>query len=447
MVRRNSGSIVAAHGSIDLAPREHGDPRPSHEHRRAESELRSHERASEVGEQHAAAGRDGFQEQGGPSRCRARGIVESSAQSPQSTLNAALDRRHRHAESSRDLLWAEVRVESQQHAGSTRLFQLEHQLRHVALHGNALDEHVGRFDRSRTSFGLLARAPTAFAADPLALEIARDGREPESDLAGVVGPMLERDDTGVLGQVLGQSGLTDELTCQGGQPVEMREQVFGVDALDGLSGHRETRMPSAPDPDSESRQKESGLRRRHAACGARAGTGAGCRGAPDAWPRGWPEGYAQAGSIPCRTPIERMLDEHRRPYFLWDVDMTLERFQEQLRGDERVRRHLIAKLMRQAKPDDVFTFVRLDEISARWDSLEPRLVRMREPWAWWLRQWGVRRWDGCDVHPERPLHATLPRHARRRLRAPRPGRRSGAGRRGADPEIHRSDRDPRRHAA
>lgn len=86
-----------------------------------------------------------------------------------------------------------------------------------------------------------------------------------------------------------------------------------------------------------------------------------------------------------------MLDEHRRPYFLWDVDMTLERFQEQLRGDdEGVRLHLIAKLMRQAKPDDVFTFVRLDEIAARWDSLEPRLGRMREPWAWWLRQWGVR---------------------------------------------------------
>lgn len=89
----------------------------------------------------------------------------------------------------------------------------------------------------------------------------------------------------------------------------------------------------------------------------------------------------------CPAPFERLLDDQRRPYFLWDVDMTLERFQEQLRGDdEGVRLHLIAKLMRQAKPDDVFTFVGLDEIAARWDRLGPRRGRMREPWAWWLRQ-------------------------------------------------------------
>lgn len=85
-----------------------------------------------------------------------------------------------------------------------------------------------------------------------------------------------------------------------------------------------------------------------------------------------------------------MLDEHGRPYFLWDVDMSLERFQELLRlGDEGVRDHLIAKLMRQAKPDDVFTFVSLDQIAARWGRLAPRLGRMREPWTFWLSRWGV----------------------------------------------------------
>lgn len=93
----------------------------------------------------------------------------------------------------------------------------------------------------------------------------------------------------------------------------------------------------------------------------------------------------------CPTPPERLLDERGRPYFLWDVDMTLDRFQELLRdGDEGVRLHLIAKLMRQAKPDDVFTFVSLERIAALWGQLEPRLGRMREPWAFWLKHWGIR---------------------------------------------------------
>ena len=90
------------------------------------------------------------------------------------------------------------------------------------------------------------------------------------------------------------------------------------------------------------------------------------------------------------TPRERLVDGAGRPYFLWDCDMTLARFEELLRtGDRETRAYLIGKLMRQAKPDDVFTFVKLDEIREVWPRLQRDLGRERSFWEWLLRTWGV----------------------------------------------------------
>lgn len=95
-------------------------------------------------------------------------------------------------------------------------------------------------------------------------------------------------------------------------------------------------------------------------------------------------------TVLCPTRPEHMLDAGGRPYFLWDTDMTLARFQELLHGgDPDVRAHLVAKLMRQAKPDDVFTFVRLREIRELWPRLAGRLGRTEAFWTWWLERWGV----------------------------------------------------------
>jgi Nucleotidyl transferase AbiEii toxin, Type IV TA system len=88
------------------------------------------------------------------------------------------------------------------------------------------------------------------------------------------------------------------------------------------------------------------------------------------------------------TPPERMVDASGRPYFLWDVDMTLDQFRTGLHdADPDAKAYLIGKLMRQAKPDDVFTFVRLAEIMEGWPRLERLLGQSAPMWRWLLERW------------------------------------------------------------
>lgn len=88
------------------------------------------------------------------------------------------------------------------------------------------------------------------------------------------------------------------------------------------------------------------------------------------------------------TPPEHLLDEKGRPYFLWDVDMTLDRFQEALRsGDPEQRAYLVGKLMRQAKPDDVFTYVSLAELRELLPQVRRYLGHARPFWEWLLELW------------------------------------------------------------
>jgi hypothetical protein len=90
-----------------------------------------------------------------------------------------------------------------------------------------------------------------------------------------------------------------------------------------------------------------------------------------------------------------MTDAHGRPYFLWDDDMTLSTFRSKLIDpDPEVRAYFIGKLMRQAKPDDVFSFVTLDEIATRWSAIERYLGKTREFWTWLLDRWKMSRGAG-----------------------------------------------------
>jgi len=92
------------------------------------------------------------------------------------------------------------------------------------------------------------------------------------------------------------------------------------------------------------------------------------------------------------TPLDRLVDQKGRPYFLWDVEMTLDRFLALLRDpDADVRAYALGKLMRQAKPDDVLAFVTLDEVDAAWPAVERYLGRSGPFWAWLLQWWRARR--------------------------------------------------------
>lgn len=92
------------------------------------------------------------------------------------------------------------------------------------------------------------------------------------------------------------------------------------------------------------------------------------------------------------TPPDKLVDEQGRPYFLWDVDMTLEEFKASLADpDEQVRAYLVGKLMRQAKPDDVFLFVSVDTIRELWPSLERYLGNRRAFWKRTLDAWATAR--------------------------------------------------------
>lgn len=90
------------------------------------------------------------------------------------------------------------------------------------------------------------------------------------------------------------------------------------------------------------------------------------------------------------TPPDSMVDPSGRPYFLWDQDLTLDEFRHSIRHDgPEVRAWLIGKLMREAKPDDVFEFVTLADIVDAWPALQPHLGRRRAFWTWILGEWGA----------------------------------------------------------
>lgn len=69
--------------------------------------------------------------------------------------------------------------------------------------------------------------------------------------------------------------------------------------------------------------------------------------------------------------------------------MTRTEFERRLRESSRAgKAYLVGKLMRQAKPDDVFTFVGVGEIVDLWPELHRYLGRTRQFWTWLLRFWG-----------------------------------------------------------
>jgi hypothetical protein len=91
-----------------------------------------------------------------------------------------------------------------------------------------------------------------------------------------------------------------------------------------------------------------------------------------------------------QTEPDKLVDHQRCPYFLWDVELNLEQFRALL-GDPnpRIRAYWAGKLMRQAKPDDIFLFLSLADIRQLWPDVQPYLGKTRAFWQWLLLQWKV----------------------------------------------------------
>jgi hypothetical protein len=97
-----------------------------------------------------------------------------------------------------------------------------------------------------------------------------------------------------------------------------------------------------------------------------------------------PAGSRRSNTSAQATP-DRLVDAKGRPYFLWDEDLTIDAFRSRLRDpDPEVRAYYLGKLMRQAKPDDVFTFVTLAEITELFPLVARYLGRSRDFWTWLL---------------------------------------------------------------
>jgi hypothetical protein len=88
------------------------------------------------------------------------------------------------------------------------------------------------------------------------------------------------------------------------------------------------------------------------------------------------------------TPRDQMLDPQGRPYFLWDIEITLDEFERIVKdADADARPFLVGKLMRQAKPDDVLQFLTPQDLADLFPAVERYLGRTREFWAWLLDRW------------------------------------------------------------
>jgi len=82
-------------------------------------------------------------------------------------------------------------------------------------------------------------------------------------------------------------------------------------------------------------------------------------------------------------------DPETRPWFLWDEDMSV-REPRQVLVDESHPRwlELAAKLLREARDDQVWLFLPVGRVAARYTELAPRLGRRRPFWDYLLAAWG-----------------------------------------------------------
>lgn len=80
--------------------------------------------------------------------------------------------------------------------------------------------------------------------------------------------------------------------------------------------------------------------------------------------------------------------DDRRPYFLWDEDVSIAELRSVLAGppsDDRDR--LFAKMLREARDIDVWHFVTPRDVASALDRLARRIGRRHAFWKWLIDGW------------------------------------------------------------
>ena len=83
--------------------------------------------------------------------------------------------------------------------------------------------------------------------------------------------------------------------------------------------------------------------------------------------------------------------DRQRPYFIWNADLTEQDVRRILAGDDEYERErMIGHIVRNARFDDIWKYITIQDIVDNW-----RIVRgflwppsLRELWTWALRVWG-----------------------------------------------------------
>ena len=83
-----------------------------------------------------------------------------------------------------------------------------------------------------------------------------------------------------------------------------------------------------------------------------------------------------------------MTQADRRPYFLWDEDISIAELHSQLReGREAERLRLMGKMLREARDIDVWHFVTPEEVARALPELRRRLGRRGPFWEFLIHGW------------------------------------------------------------
>jgi hypothetical protein len=81
-------------------------------------------------------------------------------------------------------------------------------------------------------------------------------------------------------------------------------------------------------------------------------------------------------------------EQHLRPYFLWDEDLSIRELKDRLRGPNAVERaRLLAKMLREARDVDVWAFVSPEEVASALPAIRHRLGRRRGFWEFLIHGW------------------------------------------------------------